>query len=536
MPYVGKKPADIIATSVDTDTGAFSGNVTAGGTLGVTGETTLATHLNLGDGDIIKLGASADLTLQHDGSNSYIKDEGTGNLYIRTDGTTMNLQAGSDNAVKITKDAQVELFHDNSVKLATASGGITVTGDIANASGDFTLDVAGDINLDADGAQIRLKDGGTEFGVFSNESSDFIIKPQVQDKDLIFKGNDGGNTITALTLDMSSAGNAFFNSSVFVNDGNAFIAGDGADLQIYHTNGAANHIYGQTAHHLDFSTSDTFRMRLKDDGNLLIGKTNASSSVQGCLFSNNGNHITRSDGSVLFLNRQDSDGTILALGKGDATLGRLGLFGSRLHIASVGNAGIRFRNDLNCITPCNDDGSNSDNDQNLGQSSVRYNTIFATNASINTSDRNEKQDIEELTDAEKRVAIVVKGLMRKYRWKDAVASKGDNARIHFGVIAQDLQDAFTAESLDASKYAMFCSDTWWEKEISVDAVEAQDAVYKEDIDANGEKVKDLVSPAIEAKDAYTYIDDKQEATEGYTERTRLGVRYSELLAFIISAI
>ena len=40
MPYVGKKPADIIATSVDTDTGAFSGNVTAGGTLGVTGAVT----------------------------------------------------------------------------------------------------------------------------------------------------------------------------------------------------------------------------------------------------------------------------------------------------------------------------------------------------------------------------------------------------------------------------------------------------------------------------------------------------------------
>ena len=82
----------------------------------------------MGDGDIIKLGASADLTIQHDGSNSYIKDEGTGNLYIRTDGTTMNLQAGSDNAVKITKDAQVELFYDNSVKLSTEGSGIQILG------------------------------------------------------------------------------------------------------------------------------------------------------------------------------------------------------------------------------------------------------------------------------------------------------------------------------------------------------------------------------------------------------------------------
>ena len=145
-----------------------------------------------------------------------------------------------------------------------------------------------------------------------------------------------------------------------------------------------------------------------------------------------------------------------------------------------------------------------------------------------TSDKNEKQDIEELTDAEKRIAVVAKGLLRKYRWKSRVAEKGDKARTHFGIIAQDLEDAFTAESLDATKYAMFCSDTWWEKEISVGAVEAVEEV----IDEEGR----LITRAVEARDAYTYMDTKQEATEGYTERTRLGVRYSELLAFIISAI
>ncbi len=117
-----------------TGTTALTGNATMAGTLAVTGETTLATHLNMGDGDIIKLGASADLSLQHDGSNSYIKDEGTGNLYIRTDGTTMNLQAGSDNAVKITKDAQVELYHDNSKKLETTSSGVTVTGGVTTTT------------------------------------------------------------------------------------------------------------------------------------------------------------------------------------------------------------------------------------------------------------------------------------------------------------------------------------------------------------------------------------------------------------------
>ena len=252
----------------------------------------------------------------------------------------------------------------------------------------------------------------------------------------------------------------------------------------------------------------------------MVGKAGSDSATVGHKGGGSGRYASFGMASSprLYLSRNSSSGSVLGVQEDGSDVGSLGSNSSKLFIASVGNAGIRFRDDLNCITPCNSNGTNSDDDQNLGQASVRYDTIFATNSTINTSDRNEKQDIEELSDAEKRVAVVAKGLMRKYRWKSAVAEKGDNARTHFGIIAQDLQDAFTAESLDASDYAVFCSDTWWEKEISVDAVEADEA--------NG----------IEAKDAYTYIDDKQEATEGYTEKTRLGVRYSELLAFIISAI
>jgi len=84
---------------------------------------------------------------------------------------------------------------------------ITTSGNISNVSGDFTLDVAGDIILDADGTDIILKDGGTSFGSFKRVSSDFVIKSEAQDKDIVFKGNDGGSTITAMTIDMSEGGN-----------------------------------------------------------------------------------------------------------------------------------------------------------------------------------------------------------------------------------------------------------------------------------------------------------------------------------------
>jgi hypothetical protein len=95
---------------------------------------------------------------------------------------------------------------------------------------------------------------------------------------------------------------------------------------------------------------------------------------------------------------------------------------------------------------------------NLGGAGNRWNTVFATTGTINTSDRNEKQDIVDLDAAEKRVALALKGLVKKFRFKDAVAQKGDDARIHVGLIAQDVEAAFLAEGLDPFRYGMLCRD------------------------------------------------------------------------------
>jgi hypothetical protein len=180
-----------------------------------------------------------------------------------------------------------------------------------------------------------------------------------------------------------------------------------------------------------------------------------------------------------------------------------------------------------------------DNAIDLGLPLYRFEDIYATNELIQTSDRNEKQDSEELYEAEQRVAVACKSVSRKFRWKSAVEEKGDDARIHFGIIAQDLQAAFEAEGLDAGRYAMFISTTWWETQTEVPAVEAVDAVYETVTDEEGNETQVLVSEAVEAQEAYTRTDTyetAEEAPDGAVERTRMGVRYSELLAFIISAI
>jgi hypothetical protein len=128
----------------------------------------------------------------------------------------------------------------------------------------------------------------------------------------------------------------------------------------------------------------------------------------------------------------------------------------------------------------------ADASYSLGTGPQRWTAVYAVNGTIQTSDRTEKQQIAELDAAELAVARRIKGLIRKFKFNDSVAEKGDGARIHVGVIAQDVHDAFVAEGLDPYKYGLFCSDTW------------------NTLDGNSQ--------------------------------TRLGVRYEELLAFVIAAL
>jgi len=128
-----------------------------------------------------------------------------------------------------------------------------------------------------------------------------------------------------------------------------------------------------------------------------------------------------------------------------------------------------------------------DNGISLGTAARRWSVVYAGTGTINTSDLKTKQDIEPLNEAEKRVAIAIRGLVKKFRFKDAVAQKGDAARIHVGVIAQEVAQAFEDEGLDAHKYGILCYDEW-------------------------------------------------EADENQPAGNRYGVRYEELLAFIVASM
>ena len=108
---------------------------------------------------------------------------------------------------------------------------------ISSSSNDMTLDAGADIILDADGADILLKDGGTHIGNVNLTSSNLTVKSIVGDKDIIFQGVDDSSNITALTLDMSDAGTAVFNHDIKIADDGQIGSASAADAMIISSGG-----------------------------------------------------------------------------------------------------------------------------------------------------------------------------------------------------------------------------------------------------------------------------------------------------------
>ena len=108
---------------------------------------------------------------------------------------------------------------------SAAAANITITADgTFEADGTtITLDSAGDIVLDADGADIVFKDGGTSILTITNDSTDVVMTVATQDKDFAIKGDDGGSTITPFLIDMSAGGDLFLTGGLIdlKNDGSA---------------------------------------------------------------------------------------------------------------------------------------------------------------------------------------------------------------------------------------------------------------------------------------------------------------------------
>ncbi len=195
---------------------------------------------------------------------------------------------------------------------------------------------------------------------------------------------------------------------------------------------------------------------------------------------------------------KSSDGNLIVIANATTTNGVIRSYLGDITIGT-NDTGLRFYDVSNQVVPVNASNStNRDNAIDLGNGAIRFDDVFATNGTINTSDQNEKQQIAPLTDAEIVAAKAISGLFKTFKWNSKVEEKGDAARTHTGVIAQEVQAVMSAAGLDAANYAFWCSDTWWQLGTEI-------------------------------------YQTQEEAPEGATQRTRLGIRYPELLAFVGAA-
>ncbi len=210
-----------------TQSGTFGSVIVSNYTLGNNRiSTTQAGGYN---GDIM-LDASGNIIFDADGSTISLKDNGLnfGQFYNTSSGD-FNIYApqadkhikvlGNDNGSTVTA---LDFDMENAGR-ATFNENIVLGGSIVHAS-NLTIDAVGDITLNADGADIVLRDDTVDFGRFKRDAGNFVIKAETADKDIIFKGVKAGSpntTVTALTLDMSADGDATFNSHVKMNTGNS---------------------------------------------------------------------------------------------------------------------------------------------------------------------------------------------------------------------------------------------------------------------------------------------------------------------------
>ena len=494
-------------------TSVTTGDITATGTATFAGLTTTA-DVSFGDNDKAIFGAGSDLQIWHAGDASYIGEVGTGNLIIYGD-TNIDIQnAAGQKTFRAESGGPAYLYHANNLKLNTTSTGIDVTGTVT-ADG---LTVEGNaVVTNATNATLQLQaTGGNAYQLRTDVNDVFIYnatgaRPLAKfayGGDISFY-EDTGTTAklfwdaSAQRLDVQAvAANAADSTALRLSQNN-FSAGGATLIKLGTENttwskgaigfertgdfdkGALIFCTNNTTSSADVTSADE-RMRIDSSGNLLVGKTSDTFATAGTAILGDEIQVTRA-GVPMYLRRNGSDGDVLVFYKDGAQVGSIATWDSDFAIGQV-NVAFKFDDGGNQILPWSvNTNLNRDDAIDLGDSTSRWKDVYATNGTIQTSDRNEKQDIKTLSDVEQRVAVAAKGLLRKFRWIDAVEAKGDDARIHFGIIAQDLQDAFTAEGLDAGRYAMFINSTWTDEE-------------------TGE------------------------------ERSRMGVRYSELLAFIIAAI
>ena len=460
---------NVIATK-----GTFSGDVGIGGTLTYEDVTNIdsvglitarsgikvtsgdiamdtAGNITLGDSggatdDRIAVGAGGDIHIYHDGTDSYVSNA-TGDLKLFSVGGSaddviiraqddIELQPNNGEAgIKVIGDGAVELYHDNSLRLATDANGIHVTTNIhLNDNGVIEVGTGSDLTIQHDGSNTRLKNDTGQLQLRSNA--------------IVFE---------------NAAGSSFadIQSHFRMIDSKKIHLGSDTDASVYH-DGSNAYITNDTGYL--YVQSDNFSVAAKSAGENMI-VPNKDGAVH-LYYDSVLQFSTTSDGLILNTGARisrtaNSNNTIMEVtnaqyaksiyfggwdnGSNDAGIARVRNSNDNLHI-DAGSAGITYINAyctgatfIRDLWPLNNDTFD------LGRNSEKWDDIYATNGTIQTSDKNQKNTIIE-SDLGLSFVNKLKPVSYKFNGK---------TRTHYGLIAQDVETVLSDISKSTTDFAGF---------------------------------------------------------------------------------
>ena len=279
----------------------------------------------------------------------------SGGPNITTSGSGNTVTISLDTALSNLTSVQVDgiTLADNKISANASNSALQLA---SSGTGDVEIDAGGDLIVDVDNADVILKDDGTEFGRLSRVTADFVVKASASDQDLVFKGNDGGATVTALTLDMSEGGDSVFGGKLVTNGNrithaqagtvsfmdftvtqfgqdnntvlssvksiNMFLDSNGGDT------GQAFRIYNNT--NPDSSpTENTYIFKVQEDGALFVtGDTSITGNVTATDVT--ANSLTT---NVISSNGSNANISIQASGTGSVEIGALDIKGTSISSA-----------------------------------------------------------------------------------------------------------------------------------------------------------------------------------------------------------
>ena len=362
MPYLGKEPKNITTLS---DL-SVSGDVTSTGTVEPAGDTAAGDDAAIGftsaegliltgqgstsdvtiknDADAtvafvptgtddlrfpddaqIQMGASGDLVMYHNGSNSFIEDNGTGNFLITTNGNNITFMKNQAETMAVFKtDGACELYDNNVLKLTTTSDGVTVTGDAT-----FT---------NSDAGTIIARVGTNVAGIKTASGDDFCVGTADFAQAIRIKNTNGhigvGSTAPAVPFEVKTE-NAGYQAILDNDNGSAqglkvrVKANDSGDFNILELVSAS-------------TGSDVSVARIADSGDSLFGgDLNTSLVNNGSGFITSGTHHylkitnteTTSTNSTVYINRHSSDGDLIVFRQANSTEGKISVSGTTVTYA-----------------------------------------------------------------------------------------------------------------------------------------------------------------------------------------------------------